>query len=329
VGAAAGLALCAFSAGMAPAAGAAAHKTSLGKRTLRVGMRGTDVRALQQLLTRAGFKVDATAFFGVSTRRRVLRFQRAAGLKVTGVVAPADARSLRRFLGSAALGPGGFDYDHRGLGSRVLRAGMTGSDVRKLQDLLWRAGFATRVNGKFDKDTVQAVSEFEVRAVRPQDGIVDRDDIVALRKVVAGAPAPLAPGDRAKVGPDGLAIAPAAAPPVVQAVIAAGNQIASKPYKWGGGHGKWDDTGYDCSGSVGYALHGAALLDVSMTSGELSHWGAPGAGQWITIYANAGHVYMVVAGLRFDTSGATKAHSRWQTAQRSPRGYRIRHPEGL
>ena len=314
---------------MAPAAGAAAHKTSLGKRVLRIGMRGADVRTLQQLLTRAGFKVRATAIFDTTTRRRVLRFQRAAGLRVTGTVAPADARTLRRFLGSAALGPGGFDYDHRALGSRVLRTGMSGADVRKLQDLLWRGGFATRVNGKFDKVTTQAVAEFEVAAVRPQDGFIDKADISALRKIVAGAPAPLAPGDRAKVGPDGLAIAPAAAPPVVQAVIAAGNQIASKPYRYGGGHRKWDDTGYDCSGSVSYALHGAGLLESSMPSGDFVRWGAPGAGQWITIYANGGHMYMVVAGLRFDTSGAKQAGSRWQTAQRSPRGYRIRHPQGL
>jgi peptidoglycan hydrolase-like protein with peptidoglycan-binding domain len=314
---------------MAPAAGAAAHKTSLGKRILHIGMRGADVRTLQQLLTRAGFTVRATAVFDMTTRRRVLRFQRAAGLRVTGTIAPADARSLRKFLGAAALGPGGFDYDHRALGSRVLRAGMNGADVRKLQDLLWRGGFAARVNGKFDKDTTQAVSEFEITAVRTQDGVIDRGDIAILRKIVSGAPAPLAPGDRAKVGPDGLAIAPAAAPPVVQAVIAAGNQIASKPYKWGGGHGKWDDTGYDCSGSVSYAFHGAGMLESSLVSGDFAHWGAPGAGQWITIYANGGHVYMVVAGLRFDTSGAKKAGSRWQTASRSPRGYRIRHPLGL
>jgi peptidoglycan hydrolase-like protein with peptidoglycan-binding domain len=314
---------------MAPAAGAAAHKTSLGKRTLHIGMRGADVRTLQQLLTRAGFAVRATAIFDTTTRRRVLRFQRAAGLRVTGTVAPADAKSLRNFLGSAALGPGGFDYDHRGLGSRVLRPSMTGHDVRQLQDLLWRAGFAARVNGRFDTATEQAVSEFETRALRTLDGVIDRGDIAVLRKLVSGAPAPLAPGDRAQVGPDGLAMAPAAAPPVVQAVIAAGNQIASKPYKWGGGHPKWDDTGYDCSGSVSYALHGAGLLETSMVSGDFGRWGDPGAGQWMTIYANGGHVYMVVAGLRFDTSGAKKAGSRWQTASRSPRGYRIRHPIGL
>jgi cell wall-associated NlpC family hydrolase len=123
---------------------------------------------------------------------------------------------------------------------------------------------------------------------------------------------------------DGTAAAPAGAPAAVAAVIAAGNRIAALPYRWGGGHARWDDSGYDCSGSVGYALHGGGLLDVTMTSGDLMSYGEPGPGTWITIYANRDHVYMVVAGLRFDTSGA--APSRWQLAPRSAEGYAVRHP---
>jgi cell wall-associated NlpC family hydrolase len=123
---------------------------------------------------------------------------------------------------------------------------------------------------------------------------------------------------------DGTASPPAGAPAEVAAVIAAGNRIASLPYRWGGGHARWEDTGYDCSGSVGYALHGGGLLAASATSGDLMSYGDSGAGAWITIYANRDHVYMVVAGLRFDTSGARP--SRWQAAPRSAEGYAVRHP---
>ena len=123
--------------------------------------------------------------------------------------------------------------------------------------------------------------------------------------------------------------APAGAPPQVQQIIAAGNEIASKPYKYGGGHGKWDDSGYDCSGSVSYALHGAGLLDEALPSGSFVDWGDPGPGQWVTIYANGGHMYMVVAGLRFDTSGRSNHNTRWQSEQRSSDGYTVRHPPGL
>jgi hypothetical protein len=115
----------------------------------------------------------------------------------------------------------------------------------------------------------------------------------------------------------------------VRRVIAAGNRIAGMPYKYGGGHGQWNDTGYDCSGSVSYALHGGGLLDSALTSGDFMSWGKPGHGRWITIYAAPGHVYMVVNGRRFDTSGQDASGSRWQNNDRSASGYTIRHPAGL
>jgi len=154
------------------------------------------------------------------------------------------------------------------------------------------------------------------------------------RRHVRRAPAPAptgaataAPSTPATLLPDGTAAAPGGAPAAVAAVIAAGNRIATLPYRWGGGHASWEDTGYDCSGSVGYALHGGGLLDASATSGDLMSYGEPGPGAWITIYANRDHVYMVVAGLRFDTSGARP--SRWQTGSRSADGYAVRHPAGF
>jgi hypothetical protein len=131
------------------------------------------------------------------------------------------------------------------------------------------------------------------------------------------------------VGPDGLAVAPAGAPAQVVSLIAAGNQIASLPYRYGGGHKSFDDTAYDCSGSVSFALHGAGLLDWTLDSTGLATWGERGPGTWITVYANKTHAYLVVAGLRFDTSGRPKDGSRWQTAPRSARGFHARHPLGL
>ena len=128
---------------------------------------------------------------------------------------------------------------------------------------------------------------------------------------------------------NGIALPPIEAPEEVRRIIEAGNQIARTPYLWGGGHGKWLDHGYDCSGSVSFALANAGLLRGPQTSGALAGWGAPGKGKWITIYANAGHVFMEVAGVRFDTSGNRKTGSRWQGDMRPTGGFVARHPPGL
>ena len=127
----------------------------------------------------------------------------------------------------------------------------------------------------------------------------------------------------------GLARPPANAPAAIKRVIYAGNAVARSPYLWGGGHGEWRDKGYDCSGSVSYALAAGGMLGSSHTSGQLMRWGSRGPGRWLTVYAQEGHVFMVVAGLRFDTSGARTSGSRWQLAPRSAAGYRVRHWPGL
>jgi NlpC/P60 family len=130
---------------------------------------------------------------------------------------------------------------------------------------------------------------------------------------------------------DGRAIAPPSAPAAVKEVIAAANQINGRPYVWGGGHASFFSKGYDCSGAVSYALHGAGLLDTTMVSGQLEHWGEGGVGRWITVYANPDHVFMVVAGLRFDTRDDLPGVSgpRWHMARVDPRGFVARHPAGL
>jgi hypothetical protein len=128
---------------------------------------------------------------------------------------------------------------------------------------------------------------------------------------------------------NGIAVPPLEGPEAVKQIIEAGNVIARSPYLWGGGHGKWIDKGYDCSGSVSFALAAAGLLDGPLDSGRLARWGEAGPGRWVTIYANAGHVFMDVAGIRFDTSGARVTGSRWQNDGRSTAGFEVRHPAGL
>jgi peptidoglycan hydrolase CwlO-like protein len=140
-------------------------------------------------------------------------------------------------------------------------------------------------------------------------------------------PAPLNPGQEAQVLTESEASAPASAPAAVQEVIAAGNAIATTPYIWGGGHGSFESEGYDCSGAVSYALHGGGFLESPLDSTGLETWGEPGPGQWITVYANAGHAWMVVAGIAFDTVGGPgpRWHNPWVD---SPEGFVARHPAG-
>jgi hypothetical protein len=138
--------------------------------------------------------------------------------------------------------------------------------------------------------------------------------------------------DQATLTPTGLAVAPLNAPAAVQEVIAAGNQIARLPYRYGGGHMTYEDTAYDCSGSISYVFAAAHLLDHTVVSGQLMNWGDPGPGKWITVFANAGHTFMYVAGLRFDTVALAQTGSRWSdTPADEPdlSTFAVRHPPGL
>jgi hypothetical protein len=138
------------------------------------------------------------------------------------------------------------------------------------------------------------------------------------------------PTAKAKLLPNGMLIPPKSAPLAVQQVIAAANKIRTKPYIWGGGHARWWDRGYDCSGAVSYALHGGDLIDSPMPSGPLAGWGEPGEGRWITVFTNPGHAYAVIAGYRWDTSGSTNGETgpRWREEPRDPAGFVARHPTG-
>jgi cell wall-associated NlpC family hydrolase len=229
------------------------------------------------------------------------------------------------------------------LGERDLRQGMHGTDVRVLQGFLTKVGIKTTVDGQYGRNTTSNVRHWERRSSLPVNGRMTRQDAATLRGQVGQDPSTLqntggatpvaapAPVANATLGADGKAIAPVGAPPAVVAVIAAANQIVGKPYRYGGGHGDWEDSGYDCSGSESYALHGADLVSRALNSSEFMSWGEPGPGTWITSYASSGHSFLVVAGLRFDTgfNNSSSSGPKWSEQMRPADGYVVRHPDGL
>jgi hypothetical protein len=260
---------------------------------LHTGSRGPRVAAIQRWL---GLTVDR--LYGPATRHAVKRFQRRRHLAADGVVGAATWAALKdAYAGSR----------------RLARAGGT---QRSRVALLQRA-LGIAADGVFGPATQHAVKGFQRAHGLTADGIVGPATWNAL-----GHPELTAILRRRHTSRGGL-------PRTVRRVIAAGDRIAGYPYKYGGGHGTWNDTGYDCSGSVSYALHGGGLLGSPLTSGDFMGWGASGRGRYITIYASPGHVYMVVHGRRFDTTGRTESGSRWQGTGRSSDGYVVRHPPGL
>jgi cell wall-associated NlpC family hydrolase len=164
------------------------------------------------------------------------------------------------------------------------------------------------------------------RINRAKEDAQVRKDLEEFRKYLATIPP--ASGNRAEVTPQGQAAVPFDAPPVVATVVQAANEIAKTPYRWGGGHGAWRDKGYDCSGSVSFALAAAGLLDGPLTSGGFLQYGSPGRGKWITLWTNQTHIFMEVAGIRYDTGGL-RSGTRWQPTMRPTSGFTPRHPAGL
>jgi peptidoglycan hydrolase-like protein with peptidoglycan-binding domain len=235
-------------------------------------------------------------------------------------------------------------------GDDTLQVGDRGRDVKIAQKYLTKAGIRTTADGVYGRGTASKVKKFERAQNLDVDGKLDPADAKALKAAAKrgsdgsdsgggdggnggaemGATPDGAPGDQATISPDGkTAVAPANAPDEVKQAIAAANKITDKPYRYGGGHGSFEDSGYDCSGAVSYALHGADLLDQPLDSTGFMSWGESGEGDWITVYAKSSHAFIVIAGARFDTSGAGEEGPRWRKEEATTSGYAVRHPDGL
>lgn len=196
----------------------------------------------------------------------------------------------------------------------AIHAALLSQQIREVSARNGKAAQLRDVNSQLT--TLQArLHTLEVRAAR-RAALAARTGNVAV------------PGGIA-VDTGGMVQPPAGAPPQVAQVIAAGNAIATLPYIWGGGHASFQASGYDCSGSVSYALAAAGLLSSPLDSTSFESWGDPGPGRWITVYANAGHAWMVVAGWRFDTVALAETGTRWSQSMAGTAGYVARHPPGL
>jgi peptidoglycan hydrolase-like protein with peptidoglycan-binding domain len=285
-----------------PAASAADAKP------LKKGSHGVRVKVLQRDLGLS----PADGIFGKGTYKAVRRFQRKHGLSVDGIVGTVTWRLVHhrsRARTSRSSGAGG-----RGR-ARVQRRGPS---VALLQR---RLGLAA--DGVFGPGTARAVRRFQRSHGLTADGVVGPSTWSALG--VRGRHPVL---KRASLHGGGRATVPRSVV-LLRRAIAAANRIQFKPYLYGGGHGSFRAAGYDCSGTVSYVLHGMGRLDRPMDSGELMHYGRPGRGRHITIYANPGHAFMVIDGRRFDTSVRARSGSRWGPGMRSTAGYVARHPAGL
>jgi peptidoglycan hydrolase-like protein with peptidoglycan-binding domain len=274
--------------------------------TLHHGDRGRSVVRLQHAL-----HIGADGVFGRGTVRAVKRFQRRHGLHADGVVGASTWRMLRRSVQR---------HRRHSVARRTRRAARVagrGPSVRLLQR---RLGVAA--DGVYGPGTARAVRRFQRAHGLTADGVVGPATWRALG--VGGRRPVLKRAHLRRRGARRRGI-----PAAVSRAIAAANRIAGFPYRFGGGHRSFADSGYDCSGSVSYVLHGAGRLGSPLDSSELMSYGAPGRGRWITVYANPGHAYMVIRGRRYDTTGRAATGSRWQPHRRSSAGYVVRHPPGL
>ena len=265
-----------------------------------------DIRKLQRKVG-----VTADGVFGPATERAVKRWQRRHGLTADGIVGPQTRAAMG--LGSGPILKRSHRSGRAGTTHRRHRA-HRGGGVRALQRVL-----GVPADGVFGPGTEAAVKRWQRRHGLVADGVVGPQTRQAMG---------LGPGKTLKRGGSGSGGGGGGHGRVAR-IVRAANRIATMPYKYGGGHGTYHDSGYDCSGSVSYALHYAGLLRTPLDSSGFESYGAPGPGRHVTIYANAGHAYMVVDHRRLDTSAISETGSRWTSTNRSSSGYVVRHPPGL
>ena len=276
--------------------------------TTKAGASSTrgDVRALQRKVG-----VAADGVFGPATQRAVKRWQRRHGLVADGIVGPQTRSAMGLGAGPVLKRKRSGSRTRRGSAGRAHRS-HRGGGVRSLQRRI-----GVPADGIFGPGTEAALKRWQAAHGLAPDGVAGPQTRAKLG---------LGPGRVLKRRGGGGGGSRGGH---IHRLIRAANRIATAPYRYGGGHGTYHDSGYDCSGSISYALHYAGLLRTPLDSSGFMSYGNPGRGRHITIYANAGHAYMVVDGRRFDTSAIRETGSRWTRTHRSTSGYVARHPPGL
>jgi len=265
-----------------------------------------DVRSLQRKVG-----VAADGVFGPATERAVKRWQRRHGLVADGIVGPQTRSAIGLGSGPVLKRKRSGSRGRRGSAGRSHRS-HGGGGVRSLQRRI-----GVPADGIFGPGTEAALKRWQAAHGLVPDGVAGPRTRAKLG---------LGPGRVLKRRGHGGGGSRGGR---VHRLIRAANRIASAPYRYGGGHGTYHDSGYDCSGSISYALHYAGLLRTPLDSSGFMSYGNPGRGRHVTIYANSGHAYMVVDGRRFDTSAIRETGSRWTRTHRSTSGYVARHPPGL
>jgi peptidoglycan hydrolase-like protein with peptidoglycan-binding domain len=297
---------------------------------------GSPASAVSRLQAALHLSVDGE--FGPATEGAVRRLQARHGLTVDGVVGP-ETWAIIGVQGEPTLTPPpsavAAATNHPAAAHAAAapeeagpksEAPASGSAVARLQSALREP-----VDGEFGQATEAAVKRLQARHGLNADGVVGPETWAILgihNEETLNPPASAQVGESSN-GSTSTAGGGGEESGVVARVISAGDEIATRPYVWGGGHGSFQSEGYDCSGSVSYALHGAGLLSSPEDSGELESYGEAGPGKYITIYANAEHVFMVVDGKRYDTVALAETGSRWSNSMTSTGGYVVRHPAGL